>query len=90
MTLGISVLIQTAVMGIWMIRVAPSELGSSFTEWRASSFVGLFGAVTSFCWFYAFSANAVAPVRAVGQIELVLALLIFRVFILRRQLRDAN
>ena len=80
LTLGISVLIQTAVMGIWMIKVAPSELASSFIEWRGSSFVGLFGAVTSFCWFYAFSLNAVAPVRAVGQIELVLALLISIVF----------
>jgi len=39
-----------------------------------SVIVGFFGAVTTACWFYAFSANAVAPVRALGQIELLIAL----------------
>ena len=41
-----------------------------------SYIVGFYGALTTVCWFYAFSANAVAPVRAVGQIELVIALAI--------------
>jgi drug/metabolite transporter (DMT)-like permease len=75
-TLGVSLLIQTALMGSWMQRNAYTELLLSFKEWRGATIVGFFGALTSFCWFYAFSANAVAPVRAVGQIELVLALLI--------------
>ena len=75
-TLSISVTLQTILMGIWMQRYTFSEFKSSFVEWRSSLLVGFFGALTSFCWFYAFSANAVAPVRAVGQIELVLALLI--------------
>ena len=73
---GISVLIQTVLMGIWMFRYANKELHLTFKHWRGSSFVGLFGAITTACWFYAFSANAVAPVRALGQIELVIALLI--------------
>ena len=73
---GISVLIQTALMGIWMFRYANKELHLTFKHWRRSSLVGLFGAITTACWFYAFSANAVAPVRALGQIELVIALLI--------------
>ena len=76
LTSGIAVILQTIIMGIWMIKIARKELISSFREWRGSASVGFFGALTSFCWFYAFSANAVAPVRAVGQIELVLALLI--------------
>ena len=75
-TLGISLLIQTLIMGIWMQKNAASELIATFHEWRGASFVGFFGALTSFCWFYAFSDNAVAPVRAIGQLELVLALLI--------------
>ena len=75
-TLGISLIIQTILMGFWMKKNANEELILTFREWRGSSIVGFFGALTSFCWFYAFSANAVAPVRAVGQIELVLALLI--------------
>ena len=75
-TLGISLIIQTTLMGFWMKKNAYKELILTFREWQSSSIVGFFGALTSFCWFYAFSANAVAPVRAVGQIELVLALLI--------------
>ncbi len=76
LTLGVSVLIQTIIMGIPMLILASSELFATFKEWRGASLVGFFGALTSFCWFYAFSSNAVAPVRAVGQIELIIALLI--------------
>jgi len=79
-TLGISLIIQTTLMGFWMKKYAERELILTFREWRGSSIVGFFGALTSFCWFYAFSANAVAPVRAIGQIELVLALLISMFF----------
>jgi len=73
---GISVLIQTVIMGIWMVKYARNELILTFIHWRGSALVGLFGAITTACWFYAFSANAVAPVRALGQIELIIALLI--------------
>ena len=67
-------------MGTWMTRYANNELILTFKHWRGSSLVGLFGAITTACWFYAFSANAVAPVRALGQIELVIALLISILF----------
>ena len=75
-TLGISLVLQTALMGVWMQMNAKSELILTLKEWKRSSIVGFFGALTSFCWFYAFSANAVAPVRAIGQIELIFALVI--------------
>jgi drug/metabolite transporter (DMT)-like permease len=73
---GISVLIQSVIMGVWMIKYAQKEFFLTFVNWRGSSLVGLFGAITTACWFYAFSANAVAPVRALGQIELIIALFI--------------
>ena len=53
---------------------ARDQLIATFVEWRASLIVGLSGAVATVCWFYAFSAHAVAPVRAVGQIELLFVL----------------
>ena len=71
-------------MGLWMQWAAKSEFVFTFREWRGSIVVGFFGALTSFCWFYAFSANAVAPVRAIGQIELILALLISMLFFKER------
>jgi drug/metabolite transporter (DMT)-like permease len=79
-TLGISLIIQTTLMGFWMKKNAERELILTLREWRGSTIVGFFGALTSFCWFYAFSANAVAPVRAIGQIELIVALLISMFF----------
>ena len=63
-------------MGVWMIKYAQKELLLTFINWKGSSLVGLFGAITTACWFYAFSANAVAPVRALGQIEIIIALFI--------------
>ena len=74
LTGGIAVLIQSVIMGIWLWIKAPDQLIRSFTEWRRAYLVGVFGAITTACWFYAFSANAVAPVRALGQVELLIAL----------------
>ena len=73
---GVSVLIQTALLGGFMWLRARDQLMATFVEWRASLIVGLSGAVATVCWFYAFSAHAVAPVRAVGQIELLFVLAI--------------
>ena len=74
MTGGVAVLIQSVIMGLWLWFKARVELIKSFKAWRRAYLVGFFGAVTTACWFYAFSANAVAPVRALGQIELLIAL----------------
>ena len=74
LTGGIAVLIQSVILGIWLWIKAPDQLMRSFAEWRRAYLVGVFGAITTACWFYAFSANAVAPVRALGQVELLIAL----------------
>ena len=73
-TAAVSVIIQSILMGVWMLRRAPDELKKTFIHWRDSSIVGLSGAVSTACWFTAFSLYAVAPVRAVGQIELLFVL----------------
>ena len=73
-TAAVSVIIQSVLMGVWMLRRAPDELKKTFIYWRDSSIVGLSGAVSTACWFTAFSLYAVAPVRAVGQIELLFVL----------------
>ncbi|MFQ3355372.1 MAG: drug/metabolite transporter (DMT)-like permease [Paracoccaceae bacterium] len=73
---GVAVLFQSLIMGSWMWFKARDQLIRTFIEWRRAYLVGLFGAITTACWFYAFSANAVAPVRALGQVELLIALAI--------------
>ncbi|MAT88838.1 MAG: hypothetical protein CL532_09910 [Aestuariivita sp.] len=73
-TAAVSVLIQSILMGIWLWRRAPQQLVASFIYWRQGIIVGLSGAISTACWFTAFSLYAVGPVRAVGQIELLLVL----------------
>ena len=73
---GTAVLLQTLSMGIWMYIAARKELVASFVHWRGSLSAGLFGALATAGWFTAFTLYAVAPVRAVGQVELLITLAI--------------
>lgn len=74
MTGAVAVVIQSVIMITWMWFRARQQLINTFIHWRRCLFVGLAGAISTACWFYAFSAHAVAPVRAVGQIELIFVL----------------
>ena len=74
MSAATSTFLQTLVMGGLMALMARRELVMSFTHWRSAWPVGLFGAVTTACWFTAFSLEYVASVRAVGQVELLITL----------------
>ena len=69
-----STLLQTVIMGIALLFIARRELTLSFIHWRRVWPVGLFGAITTACWFIAFSLHNVASVRAVGQVELLITL----------------
>jgi drug/metabolite transporter (DMT)-like permease len=71
---GIAVILQTLAMGGWLLFAARGELVASLVHWKASLSAGFFGAVATACWFIAFTLYAVAPVRAVGQIELLITL----------------
>ena len=57
---------------------------------RTGLLVGLTSLAGSFCWFWAFSLQGAAYVRAVGQVELIFSLaastLVFREPISRREL----
>jgi len=76
MTAGIVVLIQSVLMGAWMAKRAPEELRAALAHWRQGMGVGFIGAFSTVCWFTAFALYAVAPVRAAGQIELLVVLFI--------------
>jgi hypothetical protein len=47
-TLGISLIIQTTLMGVWMKKNAKRELILTFREWRGSSIVGFFWCFNKF------------------------------------------
>lgn len=71
---AMAVVIQTVGMGLWMLATSRQELVASFTHWKQSFGAGFFGAVATAAWFTAFTLHAVAPVRAVGQVELLITI----------------
>ena len=66
---------QSLLMTVLLYRWQPGELRRVAGQWRAASWVGLSGALASVGWFTAMTLTNAAYVRAVGQVELVFALL---------------
>jgi drug/metabolite transporter (DMT)-like permease len=77
-TLACVTLVQTAAMTAWMRWRAPGGVSAVLAEWRIAAPVGAAGMLASLCWFTAFTLVAVAPVKAVGQVELVFSWLTAR------------
>ncbi|MFW8594876.1 EamA family transporter [Cribrihabitans neustonicus] len=74
-TLAAVVVLQTAMMLVWL---ALRERGEITRVWRARKvalWVGLTSMGGSFCWFWAFTLQNAAYVKALGQVELVLSLM---------------
>ncbi len=80
--LSISLIIQTIVMGIYIVWREPGEFVRVIRNWRWAGAVGVAGMLASVAWFTAFTLQNAAYVRALGQIELVFtflaATLVFR------------
>ena len=73
-TLACVVVIQTAVMAVWIRLREPGELTRVIGRWRVASLVGVSGMLGSAAWFTAMTLENAAYVRAVGQVELVFTL----------------
>ncbi len=71
MTLAVSVVIQTVIMGVYLLLREPDQLRAVVVHWRPSLSVGVAGALASIFWFSAFTLQNAAYVRALGQIELI-------------------
>jgi drug/metabolite transporter (DMT)-like permease len=74
-TLGFVVSFQAFVMAIWLLWKDRAELLAVWQTRRVAMFVGLTSMGGSFCWFYAFTLQNAAYVKALGQVELILSLL---------------
>ncbi len=71
---AIGVTIQAVCFGAYIYVVKRQEFIASFVEWRGGAMAGVWAAITSICWFAAFANHEVAPVRAVGQVELLFSI----------------
>lgn len=72
-TLAVALTLQTAVMGAWLRFREPGEITRVAAAWRWGVWVGICGAVASVGWFTAMTLQASALVRALGQVELLFA-----------------
>ncbi|NOD91710.1 EamA/RhaT family transporter [Ruegeria sp. HKCCD4884] len=89
-TLAAVVTFQFLSMGLWLLCRDRSELIAVWQTRSTGIFVGLTSLGGSFCWFWAFTLQNAAYVKALGQVELLLSLmastLFFRETITRREI----
>lgn len=75
LTLAAVVSLQTMMMAIWLLLRDPQEIGRVWKARRVAIWVGVTSMGGSFCWFWAFTLQNAAYVKAVGQAELLLSLI---------------
>jgi drug/metabolite transporter (DMT)-like permease len=71
-------LIQTALLGGWLLWRNSRVVGATLRLWRPSLFAGFMGAAASVGWFSAFALQPAAHVRTLGLIELVFSYAVSR------------
>ncbi|WP_420145956.1 DMT family transporter [Sphingobium sp.] len=89
LVLVVTVLIQTAMQGAWLMLREPGEMRRVLDSWRVSGQVGLLSALGSACWFTGFATAPVALVRIVGQIEVAFTMA-FGHFYLKEKMRRSE
>lgn len=77
-TLMAAQIIQTVLLGGWLLVRRLQTFLKVLREWRASLFAGLMGATASVGWFTAMAIEPAAHVRTLGLIELVFSYLLSR------------
>lgn len=89
-TLASVVTLQTLMMVVWLALREKGEIRRVWQARRVAIWVGLTSLGGSFCWFWAFSLQNAAYVKALGQVELLLSILVsvlfFKEKISRREL----
>ncbi|HYG54388.1 MAG TPA: DMT family transporter [Burkholderiales bacterium] len=83
-TLVAAQLLQTVLLGGWLLMRDPDVVRRVLRAWRISLFAGFMGAAASAGWFTAFAIEPVAHVRTLGLIELVFSYAISRKFFRER------
>lgn len=88
LTLFYMVVGQALCMLAWLIWRAPGELSAMFRQGSLTWFVGMTSALGSMGWFVAMTLERAAYVKALGQVEFVLALAISTLFFGERSNRQ--
>jgi drug/metabolite transporter (DMT)-like permease len=89
MTSVAAIYFQTLSLGLFMVIFHRQQLRDSLLSGPVSLAAGSIAAITTFMWLFAFSLNGVAPVRMVGQIEIVFSLM-FSVWFFKERVSRAE
>lgn len=87
LTLLTTVLMQTAIVGIYIAIREPRQIPIMLQEWKTSTFVGATSALGSIGWFTAFTLQKASYVKALGQVEFIFTLAISVLFFRERSSR---
>ena len=77
-TLVAAQLLQTALLGAWLLLREAAVIRAVLRAWRASLFAGFMGAAASGGWFTAMTIEPAAHVRTLGLIELLFSYAVSR------------
>jgi drug/metabolite transporter (DMT)-like permease len=77
-TLALSLIIQTAMLALYLVLFDRQKLLAIIREWRPSLFAGFTGAFASQMWFLAFALESAAKVRTLALIEVLFAQILSR------------
>ena len=89
-TLAVVVCTQTLIMVVWLRLREPGEIAAVWASRRVAVWIGLTSMGGSLCWFIAFTLQNAAYVKAVGQAELILSVLVSTLFFREKiSLREA-
>jgi drug/metabolite transporter (DMT)-like permease len=70
--------LQTAVLGGWLLWTRPEVVGQVIRAWRTSLFAGFMGTAASAGWFTAMAIEPAAHVRTLGLVELLFSYVVSR------------
>ncbi|MEQ9695055.1 EamA family transporter [Shimia sp. SDUM112013] len=74
-TLAAVTTMQTLAMVLWLRLREAGEIRRVAAAWRSAMWIGVTSMAGSFCWFTGFTLQNAAYVKAVGQVELIFAVL---------------
>jgi drug/metabolite transporter (DMT)-like permease len=77
-TLAVGLVLQAAVLTLYLLVRDRAVLGAIFRAWRPSLFAGFMGATASQFWFLAFALATAASVRTLALVEVLFAQAISR------------
>jgi len=77
-TLVCSLLIQSAMLAVWLIWRAPNTWRKCIRAWRISIWGGFLGAAASQGWFVGFALTTAANVRTLALVEVLFAYIVSR------------